>query len=206
MKNALIIAASDNVYWDFRGETPLVICADGGVRNAARLGIKPDLTVGDGDSAELGEYAGGRVILPAEKDLSDTEACVFEALKAGCKRIYMTGCTGGRLDHFLANLFLLQKIKSSGAEGVLLDATNEITIAEGDFFLPQPHNYRYFSLIPVNGGEIELSIAGARYELNRRAVSRESSLTISNEPLPGRDIFIRAGGEVFVVKSERRCE
>ena len=47
-----------------------VIACDAGYRNAAALGVAPDLIVGDFDSAPRPE-AGNLVVLPAEKDDTD---------------------------------------------------------------------------------------------------------------------------------------
>ena len=48
-----------------------VIACDAGYRNAAALGVAPDLIVGDFDSAPRPE-AENLVVLPAEKDDTDT--------------------------------------------------------------------------------------------------------------------------------------
>ena len=67
----------------------LVVAADGGARQAPRLGLRPDVVVGDADSIEPAELealeaAGARVLLlPRSKDASDTELAVAEARAAG---------------------------------------------------------------------------------------------------------------------------
>ena len=75
----------------------LRIAADGGYLNARRLGEKIDLLVGDFDS--LGETAaaeveamGGELLrVPAEKDETDTQLAVREAVKRGADEIVIIG-------------------------------------------------------------------------------------------------------------------
>jgi thiamine pyrophosphokinase len=91
-----------------------VVAADGGARHAARLGLKIDRWVGDGDSigpdglAAL-EAAGVPVDRSSpDKDQSDTELAVMAAVMHGADEIVILGAFGGpRLDHALANLSLL---------------------------------------------------------------------------------------------------
>ena len=49
-----------------------VVACDAGYRNAAVLGIQPDLIVGDFDSAPKPETTGDMIILPHVKDDTDT--------------------------------------------------------------------------------------------------------------------------------------
>ena len=81
-----------------------------------------NLIVGDYDSAEGTSAAHFRErgvpfrTYPARKNYTDTEAAVREALGAGSTEILIFGATGGRLDHFLANLYdLLIPLKAGTA-------------------------------------------------------------------------------------------
>jgi len=92
----------------------LVVAADGGARLARPLGLRVDRWVGDGDSLgaaaiEALRTAGVRITLAAQdKDESDTELAVLEAVEAGATDLTILGALGGRrLDHALANIALL---------------------------------------------------------------------------------------------------
>ena len=52
---------------------------------------------------------------------SDLQAAYTMARSHGCTRLYLTACTGGRLDHALANLQLLETARADGVEAILLD-------------------------------------------------------------------------------------
>lgn len=76
-----------------------VICCDAGYRLAQRLGVRPDLLLGDFDS-----YTGA---LPEDipvqryirdKDDTDTVIAVRYALEHGYDSILLVAATGGRLD------------------------------------------------------------------------------------------------------------
>ena len=118
----VIIGASADVdelglcAWLSENPKPFVICADGGVKNAARLGIAPDLFIGDCDSSCDPDIE-NRIVLSPEKDVSDMQAAVDYALDRGFERILMTGCLGGRADHHFANMCLLERIYNRGGTG-----------------------------------------------------------------------------------------
>ena len=86
-----------------------IIAADGGGRLAAALGVKPAGLVADFDSSAPPDTGGDTEIvrLPMEKDWTDTQAAAMLALDRGYRDFLLLGCTGGRLDHTLANIAVL---------------------------------------------------------------------------------------------------
>ena len=91
----------------------LVVAADGGLGEANRLGVAVDLLVGDLDSAspadvESFEARGGDVRRhPVDKDATDLDLAITEAIVAGVGHVVVVGGDGGRLDHLLANAVML---------------------------------------------------------------------------------------------------
>ncbi|MCC6801178.1 MAG: thiamine diphosphokinase [Anaerolineae bacterium] len=94
-------------------EDALIIAADGGARLALACGLAPALVIGDLDSLSEGEIADlrerGAAIerVPTEKDETDLELALLEAARRGADQITLIGAAGGRLDHMLANIYLL---------------------------------------------------------------------------------------------------
>lgn len=90
-----------------------VIAADGGASVALKLGLQPRVVVGDLDSLPVRvrsrlEKGGCQFVQrPAHKDETDTELAIQYALAHGADEIVLLGAAGGRLDHALANVFLL---------------------------------------------------------------------------------------------------
>src|SRR5512135_479753 len=95
-------------------DADLLIAADGGARWLVDRGLTPQVLVGDMDSVDEATIArlvtGGTEVIrhPREKDASDTELALEEAVRRGATEIVLLGALGGgRVDHELANLLLL---------------------------------------------------------------------------------------------------
>ncbi len=73
-----------------------VVACDAGYRNAAVLGIQPDLIVGDFDSAPKPETTGDMIILPHVKDDTDTHYAAKWLCERGYRHIVMLGALGGK--------------------------------------------------------------------------------------------------------------
>lgn len=208
-KTVLIIGSAPVGDWRFlrfycSPDTP-VLCADGGRQLAEAAGLRPTWYIGDGDSGGSGEGLPGTV-LPAEKDVTDLEAAVQYALSQGYEQLYLTGCTGGRADHHLANCFLLEGIAEAGATGCLLDDVNEITyLGPGTYRVNNTPACTYLGLIPLDREITGVTLRGVKYPLTEARLKRSTALTVSNEILPGQTAEITIGsGAVLLVRSDRR--
>ena len=86
-----------------------IICADSGYDHAVKMGIVPNIVVGDFDSVR-GEIPAKmpRLTFPSRKDKTDTEIAIDYARGEGFRDFLLLGCAGNRLDHTLANIFLLK--------------------------------------------------------------------------------------------------
>ncbi|MCI8520925.1 MAG: thiamine diphosphokinase, partial [Clostridia bacterium] len=69
------------------GKTDLIICADGGYNHAKKMGITPDVLIGDLDSAIGYENIKNRVEYPTRKDFTDGELAVMYAEEHGCDSV-----------------------------------------------------------------------------------------------------------------------
>lgn len=83
-----------------------LIAADSGLETTDKLGLMPDLILGDMDSIKnknlLEKYSSAETkIFPVEKDFTDTELGFKYAIEKNCKAIYIFGAGGGRTDHLL---------------------------------------------------------------------------------------------------------
>src|SRR5262245_53444479 len=106
-----------------------VVAADGGLLRAWKLGLEPAVLVGDLDSVDPADVAAARdrgvdvVAASTDKDESDAELAALEAVRRGATRVTVLGAFGGpRLDHALANVWLLAHPGLATVEVVLLDA------------------------------------------------------------------------------------
>ena len=189
---------------DYLDERFLVICADGGVQNACRAGLEPDLLVGDWDSGGAPREGVPTVSLPPEKDMTDLQAAVDLAIGRGCRDLLLCGCTGGRMDHTASNLVLLEWIAEHGARAMLLDGDNEVRFHPGGtLLLPDVPAYRYLSIIPLDRTIEGVTLRGVKYPLNNAVLTRGDTLSVSNEPAGEVSEISIASGRVLVVRSGR---
>lgn len=204
---ALIIGSAPCGDWGFlrrylRGDE-YVIAADGGRTQAGAAGVTPHWYVGDGDSGGSPEGIPSAV-LPAEKDWTDLEVAIHHALALGYRELLLTGCTGGRFDHYFANCCLLEEIAARGGRGMIVDEVNEIRLLlPGRTVVENVPPYRYLGILPLDRLLTGLTLRGAKYPLTGATVHRGTTLTVSNEILPGERAEITlAEGRALLVRSE----
>jgi thiamine pyrophosphokinase len=109
----------------------LVIAANGGALLARQLGLEPQVVVGDLDSlppdvrAELEARGYQFVAHSPRKDETDTELGILYALERGADEIVLLAAAGDRLDHTLANVFLLALPELAGIGAKIVSADTE---------------------------------------------------------------------------------
>lgn len=165
-----------------------IIAADGGVRLAERLGVRPNLIVADFDSTQPGERFPDdvpQIRMPVEKDLTDTMAAAAEGLRRGFRSFLLLGCTGGRLDHMQACISVMLYLLNRGAHPALADERNWLELHMPGCFKVEPRKSRKLSLLPYAGDVSGLTVKNAAYPLENKTLIMEDSLGISNEFLEG---------------------
>ena len=168
-------------------EADLIIAADSGYNNASRLGVRPGPLLGDLDSIDRGALAPDelehieKIIVPAIKDDTDTQLAVDTALERGADEIIIIGGLGGRLDHTLSTVFLLEYIKDKGARGVITDGRNRVRIMESGEELTIKRGYKYLSLVGLTDTCEGVSISGVFYPLKDAVLERKYAFAVSNE-------------------------
>lgn len=198
---------------DERG--PIVLAADGGALKAEAAGLPVDLVLGDGDSlddAAQGRLreAGTRVRLVApEKDLSDMELCLREALALGATSVRIHGALGGtRPEHSLANLALLALPELAGLDVSVEHGASVIRLfgsAEGPGAIELSGEIEDFvSLLPLSPGAQGVTTQGLRYPLDDEDLTYGPSRGLSNEFLQARARVTVRRGRLLVTQSQRR--
>ncbi|MDQ6695575.1 MAG: thiamine diphosphokinase [Chloroflexota bacterium] len=157
-----------------------VIAADGGLNLASALGIRPDLIVGDLDSADpvllqrfIDQGVETRRYSHNTKLETDTELALLAALKlqaelqSGTARIYILGALGGRLDHGLANLLLLTDPEVAQHDVRIVDGYQEAYLAQpgvANLIAGKPGDT--VSLLPLSAEVTEVYTVGLEYPLS----------------------------------------
>lgn len=176
--------------------------ADGGYLLAERLGVKVDKVLGDFDSAPKPNLD-GILVYPSEKDQTDSELALHLALEDGYRDIWMIAPFGGRLDHTIANICLLEAAFEKGASLKLYDGENLA------FILPQgqhtiSNNYRYISFFPWKDFAT-ISLHGVKYPLDHYKLNVGKPIGVSNEPV-GEPLINIHKGSVLCICIENKQE
>lgn len=88
----------------------LLIAADGGYHHLKSLSITPNIIIGDMDSIDVKDHPTIETIrFDSNKNQTDTELAIIEALNRGSKKITLLAATGRRLDHTIGNIELIKK-------------------------------------------------------------------------------------------------
>lgn len=163
----------------------MCIAADSGIDHARRLGLVPDVAVGDLDSvsadglAWLAETDAEVFQHPVDKDQTDLELALEHAVSRDPDRIVVAAIGGGRLDHLLANFALLADRRYAACTIDALVETALISVI---------HHHRQLegeagelvSLLPMNGDAEGIVTAGLGYELHHEQLPAGSSRGVSN--------------------------
>lgn len=204
----------DAAWPDWAADIELVVAADGGARGAERLGLGLDLVVGDGDSlgaATLEQLAAGGVAVersPADKDETDTELALLAALRRGARRLTILGALGGpRLDHELANLWLLAHPALGSVPATILDEAARVRLLQAPdpngrpvrLELPGPTG-ALVSLLPVGGDAVGITTEGLRYPLRDEPLPLGPARGISNVRLASTASVTLRAGRLLVIE------
>jgi thiamine pyrophosphokinase len=190
---------------DFDGDD-LVIAADGGANLCSKLGILPDILIGDMDSVqpelinELQSKGTQLIKYPRDKDQIDLELALNFALEQGAKEVILFGLLGGRLDLSLANLMLLTKDDWESMSLVVSDGPDTAYVMRGnDNIALQGNPGDIVSLVPITNKVIGVSTRGLRWPLQNTELELGTTLSISNELLE-RSAEIKIGkGKLLLV-------
>ena len=184
-----------------RPDDYLIYC-DSGLRHAAGLGVPPALTVGDFDSHPRPESADRVIVLPREKDDTDTVYAAREGMRRGFGEFLLLGVIGGRLDHTLANVGILLMLDAAGKRALALDDYSEMEIVSRQAEVSDA--WPFFSLLAVDGPAEGVAIREAKYPLENARIDAAYPYGVSNEALPGRSARISVEkGRLLLIRVAR---
>lgn len=186
-----------------------IVCTDGGARYALEQDLIPNVLIGDMDSVESEVYQsiiqkGTEIIrYPARKDKSDFELAVDYALGKKAKKILIFGLLGDRIDHFLGNILLLQKVrKENRSLGIIIYEGNKtIYFVDKELEIEGEINDE-LSVIPLTKIE-NITLKGLVYKLSNAVLNIGTSLGISNILKKKRVKISLKKGLVMVVHAKR---
>lgn len=182
-----MITKKDDVA-DLARKMDWIFAADGGAAYCAKMGISPDVVIGDLDSTpksllEKFKAEGKKIIsYPVDKDFTDLELALRYAVDQGAQEIIVAGALGARWDMSVANLMLLGsdflartkvRLVVENQTAIVLRGKDQITIKGicGDLL----------SLIPLSDDVHGVSTEGLRYPLKNETLKFAATRGVSNQ-------------------------
>ncbi|MCG0554512.1 thiamine diphosphokinase [Lactiplantibacillus plantarum] len=147
---------------------------DRGALRLVKRGIQPVMVVGDFDSIDAAELQTvkdalvGAIVVKPDQDHTDTQLAIksiFEQLQPD--EVHLYGATGGRLDHLLANMWLvLDPVFRQWAPQIkLIDKQNSVRFfLPGDYQITKEADKRYLAFVPLM--PMHLTLPDEKYQLD----------------------------------------
>lgn len=188
MKRCVIVGGAEINNYEYiksclHNDDFIVFC-DSGLKHLEALQVKSGLIVGDFDSHDNPHLDVETIVLPCEKDDTDTVFAVKEAIKRGYNEFLLIGVIGARLDHTLGNVSILLYLDSLGKKGTIIDDYSEMEIVSSEPVYIDD-SFAYFSLLNISGIAKGITIENAKYPLNNAEITCEYQYGVSNEVTPG---------------------
>ena len=180
-------------------EDDFVVYCDCGLRHAEMLGRAPDLIVADFDSSKDPKLEVETIVLPHEKDDTDTAFAVKEGIRRGFEEFLLVGVIGERFDHSLGNVQLLYMLDKEGKKAMIVDDYSEMIVISDSAEVTD--EFAYFSLLNISGTAEGITITGAKYNLSNAQLTPDFPLGVSNEPAPGQTARISVSkGKLLLIR------
>lgn len=207
MKRCVIVGGADISTYDringiITGEDYVIFC-DSGLKHMDKIAVNPSLIVGDFDSHENPQLDIETIVLPCEKDDTDTVFAVKEAIKRGYTDFLLIGVIGARLDHTLGNVYILEYLDELGLKGKIIDDYSEMELVSRESAYIED-SYAFFSLINITGIAKGITIENAKYPLKDAEINCGYQYGVSNEVLPGKRAKVSVNeGKLLLIKDYR---
>ncbi|WP_321495552.1 thiamine diphosphokinase [uncultured Desulfobacter sp.] len=186
-------------------QADMIIAADGGAVHLHHMGIAPQIIIGDLDSIPqeiLSCFKEKQIKIfkhPVRKDQTDMQLCMDYAIDHGCTNLVIMGATSTRLDHTLANIFLVRTLADQGIPTMILDACNDIHIVVSRLTLSgRPGDL--ISVIPISDRVTGLTLKGLEYPLLDQSLCMGATIGISNVFQQNNAEISLKSGAVLVIK------
>lgn len=174
----------------FLAAAALKICCDGAADKACRLGIVPDLVIGDLDSVSgTARRKARKTVRINGQDSTDLEKAMawLERNGLGRRRTVLAGFTGGRTDFTLYNLHLLRRF--AGRDIAMIDDFFTIYPARSGTELTDLKKGTLVSLLPLCRTD-GVTTTGLKWNL-KNAVLEPGGLESASNRVAGKTASVR---------------
>jgi thiamine pyrophosphokinase len=173
----------------------LLVAVDGGLTTCRAARRRPDLFVGDGDSASDIPRDIPSIVFPADKDFSDLAGALEELRKRRTHVVTVAGLLGGRVDHEWANLLELGG-RARAFAGLLAPTERGTILVTRHGCKAATVRGRTVSLFAMGAGAT-VTLTGTRWVLQRERFP-PGSRGLSNETGTELDLIVHSGAVALV--------
>lgn len=203
-KICYIVGAGEDCGLDFLPKAEdLVIAADGGYQKLKEVKIAPNMVIGDFDSLGAAPAEEQVITLPAVKDVTDTWAAIEYGIGKGYRIFYLYGCTGGRIEHTLANIQTAAALAEKGMRCMIFGKTQIITAISSETVTFSAQSKGFFSMFSYTDVCENVTLKGLKYELENARLTNRFPLGVSNE-FTGQKATVCVGSGIAVLVYDRK--
>lgn len=208
MKVLLVAAGSRpdvDLFFKYYNDCDVKIAIDKGAEVFVDYKANADYLVGDFDS--IGEnYKEAiknfkKIVYPSEKDYTDSDIAINLVKNIGATQVIMLGMIGGRLDHTIGNIGLLNTCLKNNIDAYIIDEFSKVSLKEKPFTLSGERGeiISFYAFTELVKG---LTIKNAKYELEDYDLDCFESLCNSNEFLDEDIEVFFENGKLLVIYSK----
>jgi len=199
-KICYIVGAGENSGICFSpAEDDLVIAADGGYQYLLSAGIRTDIVVGDFDSLGAPPEHPHVVRLKQEKDETDMGAAIQLGVQKGYQKYIIYGGTGGRMEHTLANIQLLNGLANQHCRGELVGNGQRYTVIKNDALELPAHLQGKISVFTLGQMAVGVNLRGLKYPLTDYLMTNTYPIGVSNEFVGEKANISVKEGELLII-------
>lgn len=185
----------------------ICIGADKGALFLVEAGIKPYLSIGDFDSVSEEQFnlikqnsMNIKDFDAIDKDYTDTELALHEAIALQPEKITIIGALGTRFDHSIANIQLLTLATQHQIKADIIDTHNKITLVSDSIKVTKDH-YPFLSILPFTESVEGINLIGFKYPLENATIKKGQAIGISNIILDEEATIEIKNGTLLVIQS-----
>ena len=207
MKTCYIISAGDADKIEIiKNKNDLIIACDGGLEHCRNNNILPDMVIGDFDSLGYIPDNENTLVLPIEKDDTDTAFAVKYAMKKEYKKIIIYGGTGGkRADHTYANITLLAYVSKKGGQAYLDCGNYSITAITDSQIIFNKDMNGDVSVFSFNERSTGVYEKGLKYSLVNSILENCNPIGVSNSFTGQESVIAVKSGTLIIYFSGKIC-
>ncbi len=168
----------------------IVVCADGGANYAGKIGIRPDIILGDLDSITpqtVKKFKNIPLMYVDDQETTDLEKAILYCLNLKSSSVTIAGGLGSRIDHATGSLGCLKKY-SSRCNIMLYDSLG-VLVPVRTFLRMRTQPGEHISLIPLTRCS-GVTTKNLKYPLTNEPLEIGVREGISNEAT-GRTVSVR---------------